>query len=315
MKFCSDLALRGGVLLLLLLASRAEGDGSNDLSRPMFRSGVAPRSEFTSTGFIDAAFYPLHAEYPANFGLPLKDEITARYAVSTDVRVDWTKVGAFGELYLFLPLGDTRPKTSYNYGADPIYIEVQPTLGYSWTPHMEARLTYDEAFDLGRFSSRDEVTPWLSLSMRYGTTKPLDIFHLANLSGWVEPSFFIPGLEYPATPGASPRGVRVKDFSRAQIVNARYSLGFHARLQPSIKYLDWAFVFFDPELFFGNATLEDHDRFGGDPLTAFLTWGFGAQLGKNVELRYTLAQVNDLGGAPAGLLTLRGQSVSLRYMW
>ena len=281
----------------------------------MFRTDVSPRSEFTTTGFVQATFYPFHDEYPANFGLPFKDEVTARYALTTDVTVELVKAGVFGRLYLFLPLGDTRPKTSYNFRADPILLEVQPSIGYSWTPHMDVRLTYDQAFDLGKFTSVNEVTPWLSLSMRYGTTKPLDLGGLAELSGFAESFFFLPGFEYPATPGASPAGYPVKDFSRAQIVNARYALGFNARLQPKIKYLDRLFVFGDPELFFGDATLADHDRFGGEPLTVYLEWGIGVQFTENLELRFTHGEFDDLGGAPPGLLNLRGDGISLRYCW
>ncbi|GEM_PF-4394841 len=299
------------ILALLFAASVARADYSKEL----FRADVAPRSEFTSSGFVEATFYPPHNEYPANFGLPFDQEITARYSVTADVTVTHTPSGVFGRLYLFMPLGASLPKTSYNYRADPILLEVQPSLGWSWTPHMDVRLTYDEAFNLGKFRSVHEVTPWLGLSMRYSTAKPVDLWKIAELSGYVEPFIFAPGLEYPATPGASPRGWPVKDFSRDQIVNARYALSFNMRLQPKIKYLDRLFVFFNPEVFFGDATLSDHDRWGGAPLTAYLEWGFGAQITRNLDLRFTHGEFENLGGAPAGLLTLKGDGVSLRYSW
>ncbi len=317
MRFPSRPAFRAGALFFVLLACRAGADVDKDGADALFRAGVAPRPEFSTTGFAQATFYPFHDEYPANFGLPFKDEVTARYALTTDVTVKLERAGLFARMYLFLPLGDTLPKTSYNYRADPIFLEVQPTVGYSWTPHLDVRLTYNDTFDLGKFRSRNEVTPWLALSMRLATTKPVDLGGVAELSGFIEPFFFLPGFEYPATPGATPVGfpLRRNDFSRAQIVNARYGLGFSARLQPKMRYLDRLFVFTDPELFFGDATLEDHDRYGGRPLTVYLEWGFGVQLTQNLDVRFTHGEFDDLGGAPRGLLNLDGEGISLRYSW
>jgi hypothetical protein len=314
MMFDNRLARVAGALFFTLMACRAAADVDKE-AESLYRADVTQRSEFTTTGFAEATFYPFHDEYPANFGLPFKDEVTARYALTTDITVKMQKYGVFGRLYLFLPLGDTRPKTDYNFRADPILIEVQPTVGYSWTPHMDVRLTYDDSFDLGNFRSRNEVTPWLALSMRLATTKPIDLGGVAEFSGFIESFFFVPGFEYPATPGATPVGFPVRDFSRKQIVNARYALGFNARLQPKMKYLDRIFAFANPEMFFGDATLEDHDKYGGEPLTVYFEWGFGMQLTQNLDVRFTHGEFDDFGGAPRGLLTLHGEGISLRYSW
>ena len=303
----------------LLFAAVASGTGSDtskeDLSKDLFRTDVPSRADFLTSGFVEGTFYSPHNEYPANFGLPFKDEATARYALAADVNVVHVPSGIFGGLYLFMPMGDSKPQISYNYSADPIFLEVQPTLGYRINTFLDVRLTYNKDFDLGKFTSEHEVTPWLSLSMRASTNKPIDLWNLADLSGFVEAFLFAPGFEYPATPGASPAGYPVLNFSRAQIVNARYALGYNLRLQPKQKYLDHLFFYADPELFFGDATLDSHWRFGGQPLTLYMEYGVGLQLARNLELRFYHAQFVNLGGAPRGLLTLMGNGLSLRYIW
>jgi len=39
------------------------------------------------------------------------------------------------------------------------------------------------------------------------------------------------------------------------------------------------------------------------------------QFTENLELRFTHGEFDDLGGAPPGLLNLRGDGISLRYCW
>jgi hypothetical protein len=309
LAFCSTL------FVTAIAFGTVTNDSKDDLSRELPRINAPPQSEFTTKGFFEGTFYAPHNEYPANFGLPFKDEATARYALATDVTVEHIRSGFFGGLYLFMPMGDSKPRISYNYSADPIFLEVQPQLGYHIDSYLDVRLTYNKDFDLGNFISRHEVTPWLSLSLRATTPRPFDLWNLADLSGSVETFLFAPGLEYPATPGASPRGYPVVDFSRSQIVNARYGLGFNFRLQPKQKVLDHFFFYADPELFFGDATLTDHWRFGGQPLTAYLEWGVGLQFTKNLELRFYHGEYDSLGGAPRGLLNLMGNGLSLRYIW
>ena len=303
------------VLLAAIASGTLRDNSKEDRSKELVRIDVRPRSDFTTRGFFEGMFYPPHSEYPANFGLPFKHEVTARYGLAGGITVEHVPSGIFGGLNLFMPMGDSKPGTSYNYSADPIFLGFQPDLGYRISPHLDVRVTYNQDFDLGKFTSRNEVTPWLSLSMRASTTRPLDLWNLADISGYLETFIFAPGLEYPATPGATPEGYPVMNFSRSQIVNARYAIGSDLRLQPKLKYLDHVFVFADPELFFGDATLADHWRFGGQPLTAYLEWGVGLQLTRNLEFRYFNAEFYNLGGAPNGLLGQMGSGVSLRYVW
>ena len=289
----------------------SKADGSKDL----FRTNVVTRTDFACTGYVQATLYPPHDEYPANFGLPFKDEATARWGLSGDVTVEHLPSHIFGGIYLFMPMGNTKPQTSYNYAADPIFLQVQPTLGYQLSPYLDMRVTYNEDFDLGKFTSRHEVTPWLSLSMRASTVKPLDLWGLGGISGYSEVFLFAPGLEYPASPGASPAGYPVENFSRSQIVNARYALAFNLIFQPKWKYLNMAYLYAAPELYFGDATLDDHDRWGGQPLTAYLEWGVGVRLTRNLEFRFSSATFENLGNAPDGLLAEFGEGLSLRYVW
>jgi len=290
-------------------------DGSKELSKVVFRTNIRPRSDFTASGFAEATFFPPYNEYPANFGIPFKHEVVARYGAAADVTVEHVPSGLFAGLHLFMPMGDTKPQTAYNYSASPIFLEVRPTLGYRVAPRLDLRLTYNKDFDLGKFASRNEVTPWLALSMRGSTDKPADLWNAAALSGYVETYFFAPGFEYPATPGASPAGYPILNFSRAQIVNARYALELSLRLQLKPKWLDRVFGFADPECFFGDSTLAARARFGGQPLTVSMQYGVGLQLTPNLEFRFYHAEFDTLGGAPAGLLKAFGNGLSLRYVW
>ena len=74
-------------------------------------AAATPQPAFSTSGFVEATFFPPHNEYDPNFGLELADLVTARYALTSDVTV-FHKSGLFGRLYLFLPLGDSRPPTT-----------------------------------------------------------------------------------------------------------------------------------------------------------------------------------------------------------
>ena len=271
-------------------------------------------SAFTTSGYVEATFYPPHYEYDPNFGRELKDLQVARYALASDVSV-FHQSGFFGRLYLNMPLGNTRPQTDYNYKADPILLSFQPTLGYQFTRDLGLRVTYNEAFDLGGFDSKPETQPWLGLSMRYGTDHPMAFQKIAWISGFVEGFIFAPTFEYPATPGASPDDVPTQRFSRDQMVNARYGIELNCRTQFRWKYLDRIFVFAAPKFFFGDSTLKNQNSWSAAPLSVLRELGAGIQLTKHAELRVRHTQFRNLGNAPDGLEALYATGISLRWTW
>ena len=101
--------------------ARVESTGKDQVT-----AAATPQPAFTTSGFVEATFFPPHNEYDRTSALEL-GLVTARYALTSDVTV-FHKSGLFGRLYLFLPLGDARPHTDYNYASDPILLEFQPSL-------------------------------------------------------------------------------------------------------------------------------------------------------------------------------------------
>jgi hypothetical protein len=276
---------------------------------------ATPQPAFTTSGFVAATFFPPHNEYDPNFGLPLGDLVTARYALTSDVTV-FHKSGWFGRLFLFMPLGDSRPQTDYNYSADPILLEFQPSLGFRFTRNLDLRITYSQMFDLGGFKSEDEYQPWFGPSLRFGTDRPqINAWNIAWVSGFVEGFIFVPGFEYPATPGASADGLPVIRFRRDQIVNARYAIELNGKIQAKWKYIDRLFFFAAPKFFFGKAGVDDHSSWSAAPLTVAVELGAGVQLTQHVELRGTHTEFRDLGGSPEGLERLYANGISLRWSW
>ena len=150
-----------------------------------------PPPRLETTGYAEFIYYHPTNEYDPNQGIPLKERITARYALAGDVTVRHTAAPVFGRLCLFLPLGRCHPQHDYNYRGDPILIEVQPSLGYRFTPHLDARLTYNQQFDLGAFQSEDVMTPWFAVSARCATDRPVGLGPVAEASAFVEASLFI----------------------------------------------------------------------------------------------------------------------------
>lgn len=275
---------------------------------------ATPQPAFTTSGFVEATFFPPHNEYDPNFGLELEDLVTARYALKSDVTV-FHKSGLFGRLYLFMPLGDSRPQTDYNYAADPILLEFQPSLGFRFTRNFDLRITYNQMFDLGGFNSEDEYQPWFGPSLRFGTDRPINAWNVAWLSGYVEGFIFLPGFEYPASPGASPDGLPVIRFGRDEIVNARYEIEIYGKIQAKWKYVDRLFLFAAPRFFFGDASLDDHNTWSAAPLTMAVELGGGVQITQHAELRYTHSEFRNLGGAPGPLERLYWNGISLRWTW
>lgn len=276
---------------------------------------ATPEPAFTTSGFVQATFFPPHNEYDPNFGLELGDLVTARYALTSDVTV-FHKSGLFGRLYLFMPMGDSRPQSDYNYAADPILLEFQPSLGFRFTRNIDLRITYDQMFDLGGFNSEDEYQPWFGPSLRFGTDRPIDAWNAAWVSGYVEGFIFFPGFEYPASPGASPDGLPVIRFGRDQIVNARYEIELNGKIQAKKwKYVDRLFLFAVPKFFFGEASLEDHSSWSAAPLTMLVELGGGVQITQHAEIRYTHSEFRNLGGAPDLIERLYTNGISLRWTW
>ena len=130
-------------------------------------------------------------------------------------------------------------------------------------------------FDLGGFDSKPEWQPWLALSLRFGTDRPVSVGKVAWVSGYVEGFVFPPGLEYPATPGASPDDLPVIRFGRDGIVNARYEIELNGKIQAKWKYLDRLFLFAAPKFFFGDASLDNRNSWSAAPLTMLLESGVG----------------------------------------
>jgi hypothetical protein len=190
------------------------------------------------SGQIALTFFPLHNEFDPNFGVPFKESDAARYSVATDVTIKRADTPLFFRLYDSLALGRTFPQLDYNYDPTPILLETQPTLGWEWNRNLDARVTFDQTIDLGHFASHNQVTPWLALSARVKTDDPVNLFNALQFSGYGEFSLFVPGLEYPATPGASPQNPPDLGFSPNQIINARYGLTLDASVRPTAKYFD-----------------------------------------------------------------------------
>ncbi len=214
-----------------------------------------------------------------------------------------------------MPMGDSRPQTDYNYSANPILLTFQPTLGYQFTHSLGLRITYNEAFDLGGFDSKPETQPWMGLSLRCGTDRPVEAAKVAWISGYVEGFIFAPTLEYPATPGASPNDVPAARFGRDKIVNARYEVELNGKIQARWKYLDRFFLFGAPKFFFGDASLDNQSSWSATPLTVLLEFGAGVQMTRHSELRLTHTLFRDLGNAPDGLERLYATGISLRWTW
>jgi len=296
------------------LTEKVSPSPSPSTGKDQVTAAATPQPAFTTSGFVEATFFPPHNEYDPNFGLEFKDLVTARYALTSDVTV-FHKSGLFGRLYLFLPLGDSRPQTDYNYAADPILLEFQPSLGYRFTPQFDLRLTYNQMFDLGGFNSVDEYQPWFGPSVRFGTDRPINAWNAAWVSGYVEGFIFPPGFEYPATPGASPDGLPVIRFPRDEIVNARYEIELNVKVQTEWKYIDRLFFFAAPKFFFGDAGLDDHSSWNAAPLTMAVQLGGGVQITQHSELRYTHSEFRNLGGAPGPLERLYWNGISLRWTW
>ncbi|MGA2583680.1 MAG: hypothetical protein ABSG31_10425 [Tepidisphaeraceae bacterium] len=265
------------------------------------------------SGQIALTFFPLHNEFDPNFGVPFKESDAARYSVATDVTIKRADTPLFFRLYDSLALGRTFPQLDYNYDPTPILLETQPTLGWEWNRNLDARVTFDQTIDLGHFASHNQVTPWLALSARVKTDDPVNLFNALQFSGYGEFSLFVPGLEYPATPGASPQNPPDLGFSPNQIINARYGLTLDASVRPTAKYFDRFFIFGAPEFFFGDSTASDRDSFGASPLSVLLKAGIGFRIAPDLDVRITRSQYIRMSGAPRGLARELYHGISLTY--
>jgi hypothetical protein len=276
------------------------------------KSGIAIDG-WRVSGQVALTFYPLHNEFDPNFGVPFKQSDAARYSLATDVTVTRPGIPLFFRLYDSLVLGRTFPQLDYNYDPTPILLEMQPTLGWEFNRNLDARVTFDQSIDLGHFTSHNQVTPWLALSARLKTDQPVNLFNAMQLSGYGEFSLFMPGLEYPATPGASPQNPPDLGFSPDEIVNARYGVTLEASLRPTARFFDRFFIFGAPEFFFGDSTAEDRDSFGASPLSVLFKAGIGYRITPDLDLRITRSQYIRMSGAPRGLARELYHGISLVY--
>jgi hypothetical protein len=299
-------ALTGAMVSLALL-------GASPLLAASATTRAIESPSWITTGFAQFTFYPPHNEYPPNFGLPHEDNVVARYSLAAEVTVEHLVSGFLARLYAFMPMGDSRPQIDYNYDADPICLELRGGLGYRFSRQVEAWVTYDRIVALDGFVSKDEVNPWLSLSVRVTPDEPWSIGSILSLRGFVEGSVYLPSYEYPASPGASPDGRQVTKFPRSQIINARYGIEMGAVLQPKADLLNRLFVFASPHFFFGRATTPH--RFDATPTTAILEYGVGIQITRHIDLRITHSEHMNLGGAPDKLEKMMWNGVSLRFSW
>jgi hypothetical protein len=101
---------------------------------PPAGGGFTPRpdgdSPFKISGQLQITYYPPKNEYDPNYGIPFSKEVTARYALATDITARYRDLPFFFRMYDFLALGRSLPQLDYDYDPTPIVLELQPTIGY-----------------------------------------------------------------------------------------------------------------------------------------------------------------------------------------
>lgn len=120
----------------------------------------------SSRDFLEIHLYPPHNEYdPSPLG-PFSQRRVARYGVQFAKKIFVRRTRGFIFTEPFLLFGDSRPQTSYTYGAKPLAALLVYGAGFALTRSAQVRLTQGQWRNLGGYNG--PTRSWSGLSLRYG---------------------------------------------------------------------------------------------------------------------------------------------------
>lgn len=124
-------------------------------------------SFFSSSGYVEAFFYPPHNEYDPNPSIPFKDRVVARYGLDTYATLSLQKYPRF---YIYGNLmslfGDSRPQVDYNYRGSPIVGIVTLGCAYRVNPHFDLGLASSEYHDFGGYVLGERLH-WAAVTAKF----------------------------------------------------------------------------------------------------------------------------------------------------
>jgi hypothetical protein len=129
-----------------------------------------PLSRFQADSHLEFYYFHPHNEFDPNPAvIPMSQRVVARYAL--DYAMIWNPPNnspLFLATRFFVPLGDSRPQTDYNYRADLIGLYLQARLGWQVDQRLSVFLEYGDWYDLGGMVSSRELDPTASIGLGLG---------------------------------------------------------------------------------------------------------------------------------------------------
>jgi hypothetical protein len=115
---------------------------------------------------LEFYFFPSHNEFDPNPGIDFENRVVARYGLDYTValeRINNSPVYLAGRF--FLPFGDSRPQTDYNYEANPIACFMLLKCGYRVNQRFSFYAEFADIYDLGGIVNSRELDESLSFGL------------------------------------------------------------------------------------------------------------------------------------------------------